>query len=61
MNQAGTHEILEVFALGSGIHGYVPEDCMVSFMGKDAWWAVPAALILGKSPFSGQAAPAAKP
>lgn len=39
--------ILAGIALGAGIHGYVPEDFMVSFMGKDAWWAVPAAVALG--------------
>lgn len=39
--------ILAGIALGAGIHGYVPEDFMASFMGKDAWWAVPAAVVLG--------------
>lgn len=39
--------ILAGIALGAGIHGYVPEDFMASFMGKDVWWAVPAAVILG--------------
>lgn len=34
-------------AVGAGIHGYVPEDFMASFMGKDVWWAVPAAVLLG--------------
>jgi uncharacterized membrane protein YraQ (UPF0718 family) len=34
-------------ALGAGIHGYVPEDFMASFMGRDVWWAVPAAVLLG--------------
>ncbi|UJS26362.1 permease [Thiothrix winogradskyi] len=33
--------------LGALIHGFVPEDFMASFMGKDAWWAVPAAVVLG--------------
>jgi uncharacterized membrane protein YraQ (UPF0718 family) len=33
--------------LGALIHGYVPEDFMAAFMGKDVWWAVPAAVILG--------------
>lgn len=33
--------------LGAGIHGYVPEDFMASFMGQDVWWAVPAAVLLG--------------
>ncbi len=34
-------------ALGAGIHGYVPEDFMASIMGNDAWWSVPAAVLLG--------------
>ena len=32
--------ILGGIALGALIHGYVPEDFMASFMGKDAWWSV---------------------
>jgi len=39
--------ILAGIALGAGIHGFVPEDFMASFMGKDVWWAVPAAVLLG--------------
>lgn len=39
--------ILAGIAVGAGIHGYVPEDFMASFMGKDVWWAVPAAVLLG--------------
>ncbi len=39
--------IVAGIALGAGIHGYVPEDFMASFMGKDVWWAVPAAVLLG--------------
>lgn len=39
--------ILAGIALGAGIHGYVPEDFMASFMGKEVWWAVPAAVVLG--------------
>ncbi|MHB1131059.1 MAG: permease [Chloroflexota bacterium] len=34
-------------AVGAAIHGYVPEDFMASFMGKDAWWSVPVAVLLG--------------
>lgn len=33
--------------LGALIHGYVPEDFMVSIMGREAWWSVPAAVLLG--------------
>ena len=39
--------ILAGIAVGASIHGYVPEDFMASFMGKDVWWAVPAAVLLG--------------
>lgn len=39
--------ILAGIGVGAGIHGYVPEDFMASFMGKDVWWAVPAAVLLG--------------
>jgi uncharacterized membrane protein YraQ (UPF0718 family) len=42
-------------ALGAGIHGYVPEDFMASFMGKDVWWAVPAAVALGVPMYSNAA------
>jgi uncharacterized membrane protein YraQ (UPF0718 family) len=39
--------ILAGIGLGAAIHGFVPEDFMASFMGKDVWWAVPAAVVLG--------------
>jgi uncharacterized membrane protein YraQ (UPF0718 family) len=39
--------ILAGIAIGAGIHGYVPADFMASFMGKDAWWAVPLAVLIG--------------
>ncbi|UCU97740.1 permease [Acidovorax radicis] len=39
--------ILAGIALGALIHGYVPEDFMASFMGKDAWWSVPLAVVMG--------------
>lgn len=34
-------------AIGAGIHGYVPEAALVDIMGKQAWWSVPAAVLLG--------------
>ncbi len=34
-------------ALGAVIHGYVPENMMASIMGKDVWYSVPLAVILG--------------
>jgi hypothetical protein len=39
--------ILAGIAIGAGIHGYVPEDFMASFMGKDVWWAVPVSVLIG--------------
>lgn len=39
--------ILGGIALGAVIHGYVPEDFMAGFMGKDAWWSVPLAVVVG--------------
>jgi uncharacterized protein len=42
-------------AVGAGIHGYVPEGLMASFMGKQAWWSVPAAVLLGVPMYSNAA------
>lgn len=47
--------VLAGIGLGAGIHGYVPEDFMASFMGRDAWWAVPAAVLLGVPMYSNAA------
>jgi len=33
--------------MGALIHGYVPEDLMVRIMGAEAWWSVPAAVVMG--------------
>lgn len=42
-------------AVGAGIHGYVPENFMASIMGKGAWWAVPAAVVVGVPMYSNAA------
>lgn len=42
-------------AVGAGIHGYVPENFMAAIMGRDAWWAVPAAVALGIPMYSNAA------
>jgi len=34
-------------AVGAGIHGYVPMNFLSSMMGRDAWWGVPLAVLLG--------------
>jgi len=39
--------ILAGISIGAGIHGYVPEDFMASFMGREAWWSVPLAVMIG--------------
>lgn len=39
--------IITGIAIGAVIHGYVPQDFMASFMGKEAWWSVPLAVIIG--------------
>lgn len=42
-------------AVGALIHGYVPETFMASIMGKDAWWSVPAAVVVGIPMYSNAA------
>jgi uncharacterized membrane protein YraQ (UPF0718 family) len=39
--------IVAGIAIGAAIHGWVPEDFMASFMGRDAWWSVPLAVLIG--------------
>ncbi len=42
-------------AVGAGIHGYVPEGFMASFMGKSAWWSVPLSVLIGIPMYSNAA------
>jgi uncharacterized protein len=42
-------------AVGAGIHGYVPEGFLASFMGKSTWWSVPLAVLLGVPMYSNAA------
>ncbi len=42
-------------AVGAGIHGYVPESALAGIMGKQAWWSVPAAVLLGVPLYSNAA------
>lgn len=39
--------VLLGIAVGAGIHGYVPDNFMASIMGRDAWWSVPLAVLMG--------------
>ncbi|MBF0412567.1 MAG: permease [Desulfamplus sp.] len=41
--------------VGAGIHGFVPEEFMASIMGKDSWWSVPLAVIIGIPMYSNAA------
>lgn len=42
-------------AVGAGIHGYVPTNFLASFMGREAWWGVPLAVLLGVPMYSNAA------
>jgi uncharacterized membrane protein YraQ (UPF0718 family) len=39
--------VLVGIGIGAAIHGYVPKDFMARLMGADAWWSVPAAVLIG--------------
>ena len=47
--------IIVGIALGAFIHGYVPADLLASIMGRDAWWSVPAAVVIGIPMYSSAA------
>lgn len=42
-------------AVGAAVHGYVPENFMVSIMGKAAWWSVPLSVLIGVPLYSNAA------
>lgn len=47
--------IVAGIAVGAAVHGYVPENFMASIMGKDAWWSVPLAVLIGVPLYSNAA------
>ena len=47
--------VIAGIAVGAGIHGYIPEGFMASIMGKDAWWSVPVAVVVGIPMYSNAA------
>jgi uncharacterized protein len=47
--------VLAGIGVGAIIHGYIPENFMVQIMGKDAWWSVPAAVVVGIPMYSNAA------
>ena len=42
-------------AVGALIHGYVPEGFLAAIMGKEAWWSVPIAVLIGIPMYSNAA------
>jgi uncharacterized protein len=47
--------VMAGIAVGAAIHGYVPVGFMASIMGKEAWWSVPLAVMLGVPMYSNAA------
>ncbi|HSB18624.1 MAG TPA: permease [Anaeromyxobacteraceae bacterium] len=47
--------VLAGIAVGAFIHGYVPEGLMAGIMGKQAWWSVPLAVVIGVPMYSNAA------
>jgi uncharacterized membrane protein YraQ (UPF0718 family) len=47
--------VIAGIAVGAGIHGWVPTNFMASIMGKEAWWSVPLAVLIGIPMYSNAA------
>ncbi len=47
--------VLGGIAVGALIHGYAPEDFLAAVMGRDAWWSVPLAVLIGIPMYSSAA------
>lgn len=47
--------VIAGIGVGAAIHGFVPETLMASIMGKDTWWSVPAAVVVGIPMYSNAA------
>ncbi len=47
--------VIAGIAVGAGIHGWVPENLMAGIMGKQAWWSVPLAVLIGIPMYSNAA------
>lgn len=47
--------IIAGIAAGAFIHGYVPSDLLATIMGRDTWWSVPAAVLIGIPMYSNAA------
>lgn len=44
--------ILDGIAIGSAIHGYVPDGALAKILGAGAWWSVPLAVLVGVPMYS---------
>ncbi len=47
--------VVIAIAVGAVIHGYVPESALVGIMGRQAWWSVPVAVLIGVPLYSNAA------
>lgn len=47
--------IIAGIAVGAFIHGYVPAELLATIMGRDVWWSVPAAVLIGIPMYSNAA------
>lgn len=47
--------MLAGIGVGALIHGYAPADTLAAIIGRDAWWSVPAAVVIGIPMYSNAA------
>jgi uncharacterized membrane protein YraQ (UPF0718 family) len=47
--------IIAGIGVGAAIHGWVPVDLIAAVMGRDAWWSVPVAVLIGIPMYSNAA------
>ncbi len=47
--------VVLAIAIGAALHGYVPEETLSGLMGREVWWAVPAAVLIGVPLYSNAA------
>jgi uncharacterized membrane protein YraQ (UPF0718 family) len=47
--------VIAGIAAGAAIHGYAPAELLASVMGKQSWWSVPAAVLIGIPMYSNAA------
>ncbi len=47
--------VIVAIGIGAGIHGYVPQEALIGIMGRQAWWSVPIAVLMGVPLYSNAA------